>query len=764
MKTKFTSWIFPLLLTAVGAILVLTNYTPGTILSGWDTLHPEFNLPLYLQRIFWGVWQQHQGLGAVAAQAHASELGRLWYLWIPFRYGYFWLMLIIGPLGVYKLLGGKIKGFLGGLFYLLNLGTMQHFYLPLEMFATGYAFLPWLFWAVYEKRLVLLSFLFLISAPMAHTPTLWLINFSALVIFAFCLDKKWSVKVFLTGIFVNSFWLLPNLYFIFNHAADVANSHISRQFSPKAIAVSREFGNLWDIALIRGYLFDWGHFDFVSRQFVDFFPVWKNHLSNPFVLTIGYGSFAAVIFGVFVSLKKKIPMGKAMIPVLIFSVLGLLAFIDTEALRFPFTKFSLLLMLAFSVYFGMAVDYLKKFWIVIPVLLIIYMWPAFNGNLICDCERVKFPAEYQETFDWFNKQDPDTRIAPFPVDSIYGWGYYDWGYEGAGFRWFGLPQPILDREFDRWMPTNENYYKEISYALYSKNLPLFESVLEKYRVDWLLVDGNIINPSSPKALYLDELKDLVKKSDKIREVREVRKIGIYKFNLKTPTKSFVSVATNLLAPVKKEEIDPKKIVDDSIEVKPPYFLPDISHNQGYLITVTGKSSFKRRRGALFWLENLNSRRADIEERLKDGVNYFVQPPMEPDGLGYSLHFENFEVEKVTLGVVEKEILEPPRMTMGQYDNNFLVEHPNPAFYRVDVNTAKPATLILAQSFDKGWLALGAKNHILIDNWANGWTIDPGLRIVYLFYWPQLLEFAGFALLTIFIIGLIIKERTSSASK
>ena len=753
MKTKLTSLIFPLLLTAVGIILVLTNYTPGTILSGWDTLHPEFNLGLYLQRIFWGVWQQHQGLGAVAAQAHASELGRLWYLWIPFRYGYFWISLILGPLGVFFFLKKLVKpsaAFLGGLFYLLNLGTMQHFYLPLEMFATGYAFLPWLFWAVYEKRLILLSFLFLVSVPMAHTPTLWFIHFAALIIFAFCLDKKWAIKVFLTGILVNSFWLLPSLYFIFTHGADVINSHISQQFSPKAFAVSKEFGNLWDIALIRGYLFDWGHFDFVSRRFVDLLPVWKNHLSNPFVLTIGHGSFAAVILGILLSLKKKIPAGRAMIPVLLFSAFGLLGLVETEALRFPFTKFSLLLMLSFAVYFSLAVDYLKKFWIVIPVLLIIYMWPAFNGNLICDCERVTFPPEYQQTFDWFNKQDPDTRIAPFPVDSIYGWGYYGWGYEGAGFRWFGLPQPILDREFDRWMPTNENYYKEISYALYSKNLPLFEEVLEKYRVNWLLVDGNIINSSSPKALYLDELADLVRKSEIVRPDRQFGKIKIYQVNLKVPTKSFVSVqGANHDSPL--------------LEIKPPYYLPNLSHNQGYLITVTGKNVAGKQ--SLFWIENLNSRRADLEERLKDGVNYFIQPPMEPDGLGYSLHVENFETEKVTMGEIKKEILEPPRMTVGAvYDENFIVEHPNPSWYRIDLNVEKPATLILAQSFDNGWLALGAKNHILIDNWANGWEVGPGLRIVYLFYWPQLLEFAGFSLLTIFAFALIIKKRTSSASK
>ncbi|MBU1088296.1 hypothetical protein KKA02_00240, partial [Patescibacteria group bacterium] len=45
-----------------------------------------------------------------------------------------------------------------------------------------------------------------------------------------------------------------------------------------------------------------------------------------------------------------------------------------------------------------------------------------------------------------------------------------------------------------------------------------------------------------------------------------------------------------------------------------------------------------------------------------------------------------------------------------------------------------------------------KNHILVNNWTNGWEIDQTIisseteRPLYIFFWPQLLEFLGFALL------------------
>ena len=64
-------------------------------------------------------------------------------------------------------------------------------------------------------------------------------------------------------------------------------------------------------------------------------------------------------------------------------------------------------------------------------------------------------------------------------------------------------------------------------------------------------------------------------------------------------------------------------------------------------------------------------------------------------------------------------------------------------------------LVLPQSFSPGWLAFyfqGAKpvfltNHLLVNNWANGWELpDTVNKNIYILFWPQLLEFIGFAFL------------------
>jgi len=92
--------------------IVVTNYTPGTWLTGWDNLHPEFDFKLNVYRSLVAVWQEYQGVGLLGGMAHASDLPRQLFLWgtsflLPLdtlRYFYHFLMLPVGMLGIYFLL------------------------------------------------------------------------------------------------------------------------------------------------------------------------------------------------------------------------------------------------------------------------------------------------------------------------------------------------------------------------------------------------------------------------------------------------------------------------------------------------------------------------------------------------------------------------------------------------------------------------------------------------------------------------------------
>ncbi len=126
-----------------------------------------------------------------------------------------------------------------------------------------------------------------------------------------------------------------------------------------------------------------------------------------------------------------------------------------------------------------------------------------------------------------------------------------------------------------------------------------------------------------------------------------------------------------------------------------------------------------------------------------------------------------------------------------------ITHPNPAEYWVKVDQSvnlDNKTLVLSQSFNPGWKAYQVvsckrsvvscriknflsrispfifgeelKDHVLVNNWANGWLLPQPVvsgklyvvseknpttynlqpTTIYIFFWPQILQFVGFGLL------------------
>ncbi|MEK7522231.1 MAG: hypothetical protein AAB569_01505, partial [Patescibacteria group bacterium] len=79
-----------------------------------------------------------------------------------------------------------------------------------------------------------------------------------------------------------------------------------------------------------------------------------------------------------------------------------------------------------------------------------------------------------------------------------------------------------------------------------------------------------------------------------------------------------------------------------------------------------------------------------------------------------------------------------------------------------------SNVYLSQSYSPGWIAISngkILQHVLVNNWANGWVLDDrssmidvrnnnlgskiyDLKSILIIFWPQYLEFLGFALLAI----------------
>lgn len=576
------SFFFPLAIILVAGFLAVVNYEPGTILTGWDSLHPEFNFPLALKRAFFGVWREDQGLGALSTHSHMADLPRIALLWatsfflrvVEIRYFYTFLTLILGPLGTYFFIYDSIKNrlasFLGSITYLLNLTVAQHYFVPFEMFLTQYALLPWLFLLV--KRAVDIGrkrdylFLFLVSlfaAPMAYAATLFYAYLGALVIFLFFyilmarnkLEKvKRGLLILLLVFATNAFWFLPNIYSVRQSAGVVTDAKINTLFSPEAFLRNKDYGSLEDIVLQKSYLFSWRAYDFSVEKFTNLMDVWSDHLGKRFISLIGYMVSGIALTGTIFGFLKKNKVTISLFGVSFFSLFflfnanpplgGVYAYLyDTfpvfrEGFRMPFSKFSIIFLFTFAFYlsfffktlFGVLKGKVFKVATSLAVLFLLFSFvrPAFSGHLISGVVKTRIPEEYNLAFDYLDENGG--RVAKLPIYTPFNWEHHNWRYEGsAWFSWFYSGNPQLDRDFDRFSKENETFYREASFALYEKDPTSFEKVLEKYNISHLLFDESIINAGgSNDLLFVGESKKMLSDSDNIKLVQKYGFLSIYK--------------------------------------------------------------------------------------------------------------------------------------------------------------------------------------------------------------------------------------------
>ena len=117
--------------------------------------------------------------------------------------------------------------------------------------------------------------------------------------------------------------------------------------------------------------------------------------------------------------------------------------------------------------------------------------------------------------------------------------------QGSGFLWYGIEQPILDRAFDGYSRTDENYYWEMSKAIYSGDVSLFEKILEKYQITWLLFDQSITNQgfANAKVLYSEKISQIIDKSNRIELSKDFGEIKIYRNKLNNLPKNYVYIGS-----------------------------------------------------------------------------------------------------------------------------------------------------------------------------------------------------------------------------
>lgn len=625
IKHRIRTVLLIIVLSLIATCMCFSNYDKNSYLSGWDTLHPEFNMSLYWERIT-SVWQSHQGLGAPPSQSHIAEIPRMFFLSLfsffvsqnLIRYSFFFLTIVIGPIGVFIFIESLINdtysreqsinsyaSFLGSLFYLLNYGTIQQFIVPFEMFATMYALLGFVFFFLNkylktQHKSYLLGYIIsiLFSSAIAHTATLWYVFFLGITMFLVSrmyLDKvrlKTVIAVLFVTVAINSFWILPQIYYAVTESKSVINSKIHRLSSEETYHYNKKFGTINNYILMRGFLSEWTIItdDFKAKPLLE---SWEKYIAQNSVRFCLYLFFSVSLIGIIRTLFRKphnnalasliLPYIICLVPLLInipflstiISYIRELSPIIKEAFRSPYTKFSLYDIFFRSIFFGYGIYSIlivtkKRIHVrysryIVTAILVMFGYaiiyssvPSFRGFFIHPQMRVKIPEYYFSFFKWSKSLSHDARMLELPFQSLYGWNYYYWNeldqpqiHQSAGFLWFGLPQPLMNREFDRWYQPNEQSYRELSYALSTKNTVLFKNLIHKYQIEYLIIDTSRFNPVAfPSHLeeHKQELMQTIKNTPGIIQYKNFGSLIVYQTSLHNNIKSnFILYTHNLPA-------------------------------------------------------------------------------------------------------------------------------------------------------------------------------------------------------------------------
>ena len=614
MKVFFSKYKYQVFLTLIVGILFWANYRSGTYLTGWDNLQTELNPGLAVKRAFFSVWEEYQSFGLTAGMAHAADLPRAVFLWIMsfvipqnmIRYFYHFLMLLLGGLGMMKVIIGldpRLRGddtnnngtiaFFGALFYMLNLGTVQIFYLPYEAFSTFFALLPWGMWSFiriikgnnrldprlhgddnkeHRKNILLFFLINLLGTPAFYTQQLFIVymlvlgcifigylinNISPTAVGKLNILKK-GVILFGLILVINSFWLLPQFYFLRTNSQVVTEAKNNTLSTENVFYQNYEKGTLDNFLRLEGF-----YFDLKGKDNTFLFAPWKDHFKGFFGL-LSYVFAGLMILGLLKNIKEK---KFGFVLVFLLCATGLLLAtppfswinelirqipVINQIFRSPFTKFIIPYSLVYSFFvvqglsfFGARLKKVSPY--IIFVLIIFYSLPAFQGYFFSPEMKVTIPDDYHSVINYFKTEGKNSRIALLPDYTFWGWFFNKWGYNGSGFLWYGIEQPIVSRTFDVWSKSSESYFWESKTAFEAEDVNKLISVFDKYQIDYLLLDKSLVPVvSSYKALQYDRINELLLKSINITPIYSGENIFLYKVNHDSFSKSFISLTSDLV--------------------------------------------------------------------------------------------------------------------------------------------------------------------------------------------------------------------------
>jgi hypothetical protein len=373
---------------------------------------------------------------------------------------------------------------------------------------------------------------------------------------------------------------------------------------------------------------------------------------------------------------------------------------------------------------------------------------------------------------------------------------------GSKYQYDNYDQAYLD--YGDYYTTNNSqvYYpfrslfsgkdpKDIEYTVNEDGQFLyFKSQLPANVKDWILQDSSSLKD---EFTVFDKNLNIKKYSPKISVVDNILTVKIDKklallyqsstdqnyLNLTNDACQKNEKGTALMKKIKNEGYRFTSVSSNScIKIELSY----LSQRYGYLFNI--QTTTDNKRGLHINLTNDTTDRSDMETYTDNDEQfhnyYLISSPRGFYDLGYSLYINNISegrekvintLEKINIYQIPYYFLKDLKMVknLNQINTNDKktvftnVSQKNISYYEVKMNQIDNGSILyLSQSYNSGWIAFADGKilpHVLVNNWANGWKLDGQTNNVTIIFWPQYLEFLGFALLAIaFLSILLIKKR------
>ncbi|GEM_PF-4484358 len=268
------------------------------------------------------------------------------------------------------------------------------------------------------------------------------------------------------------------------------------------------FSGLLEIFTFKSFWLE--YLDYDGTNFVRMMQPWHDHVYNQKTIAIQFFALLLALIGLLLGAVKNRSLALVTLLIILTSVVFLVGSLPiplfSQIFRSPFTKWSLPLALGVSLCvaqlfltlsfirgrLGNLVSYSTLVAVIVINSLIVY--PVFNGKLIYEALSVSVPERYYEMFRKINELPEGTRVVSFPSYSHWGWSFKDWGYRGSSLLTYGIKHSLMDRTFDVWNKTGEEYYDRISKSLYNNDIEAFRLTLNYYNVNAIIVDESVIVP------------------------------------------------------------------------------------------------------------------------------------------------------------------------------------------------------------------------------------------------------------------------------